>query len=60
MDFEIYLYTNKLVGDPSAPGHLQLLCKDAKQNIIICRESGFQACEKTGLSAISGSQKPWL
>jgi hypothetical protein len=40
--------------------HLQLACKNVKQHIIICKESGFRACGRTGLSTIKGSQCPWM
>jgi hypothetical protein len=38
-----------------AVGHLQLACKDVKWSII-----GFRACERTDLSTVKGSQRPWM
>jgi hypothetical protein len=43
-----------------AAGHLHWACKDVKRRIIVCKESGFRACERTGLSTVKGSQRPWM
>jgi hypothetical protein len=29
-----------------AAGHHQWACKDVKQHIIVCKESGFRACDR--------------
>jgi hypothetical protein len=44
----------------STARHFQLACKNVKWCIIICKESGFRACERTGLSTIKGSQCAWM
>jgi hypothetical protein len=36
------------------------LVKNVKLLIIICKESGFRACKRTGLSTVKGSLHPWL
>jgi hypothetical protein len=55
-----FLY--KRVGDPlrGAAEYLQLAYKDVKRRIIVCKDSSFRACERTGFSTVRGSQRPWM